>query len=325
MRKFIVIFCIFLLTGCTKNPTVRYSLTTRTPAPMNKNIDVALVLSGGGARALAHLGVIKVLEENNIPIDLIVGSSGGSLVGALYADKKNADEVKSLLINTRRADLIDFSIFSAISSTYSLKGSINGKLIEQFLENNLQSHEFQDLKIPFIAVATDVVTGDTIGLRSGPIAPAVRASTAIPGLFSPVHLYDMTLVDGSVSAPIPIRVAQKYNPRVIIAVNVSAPPPKAPVKNMFELMFKSLDITHYELNKSMVTLADIIIEPEVSTISLFDDDKNEELFEAGMVAAKENLNDILNKTVKRRKLFDLFFKAGERINKKEKEAAVKLQ
>ncbi len=267
----------------------------KTPPPIEKKIEVALVLGGGGARAIAHLGVIEVLQENNIPIDLIVGTSAGSIIGAIYADNPNILEVKTIGLNFKRDNVIKLSLRAAIEGTTSLRGGFDGIKGEKFINQTLKAKDFKELKIPFIAVATDVISGTTVGLRSGKIAPAIRASCAIPGLFSPVEMYGMILVDGGVTAPLAVDIAKEYHPKLIIAVDVSLPIRKERVKNMFELVHRSAHLTYNALNELDGKKADILIKPRIDDIRIFDDHKNEEIFNVGKAAALEMLHDIQEK------------------------------
>ncbi|MDF2965388.1 MAG: hypothetical protein K0Q51_776 [Rickettsiaceae bacterium] len=310
-----LIFRLFLLTlaleGCSQKVTMPnfrfFSGYDSTPTPIKKDINVALVLGGGGARGMAHIGVLEVLEKHNIPIDLIVATSAGSVIGALYADNPNSENLKTRMLKLRKGDLLDFSIVSLIHSTYSLKGSINGRSTTKFINDNLQAKVFQDLKIPLIAVATDIRSGDTIGIRSGPIAPAILASCALPGLFTPVNMYDMTLVDGGVSAPLPVQIAKQYRPKIIIAVDISVPVNNEPLHNAFDVIYKSLNISYYHLSKTLAGQADILIRPDVMNIGMFDDDRNIELYEAGVEAAEAKIAAIKEKLKEKDSLINKIF------------------
>lgn len=293
-----------LLAGCNYKFKINYDFISGGSAPIEikKKVKVALVLGGGGAKSIAHLGVISVLEKNNIPIDIIIGTSGGSIVGALYADHPNAEELKKEYFTFKQADLISFSLLSALDGTYSTRASIiNGQNGENFLKANLEAKTFDKLQIPFIALATDVVTGETIAIDSGPIAPAVRASYSIPGLFAPVKLYGRTLVDGGVTAPLGIDVAKKYDPEIIIAIDVTSSVRETNVSNMLELTLKSLSITYATLNNLLGKQADVLIQPDVTNIGLFDDHKREDLYNSGVKAATKALPEIKRKLIEKTK------------------------
>ena len=178
---------------------------------------------------------------------------------------------------------------NAVEGSNSLKGGLDGSVGEKFIEENLSAKDFKDLKIPFIAVATDVISGETVALRSGKIAPAVRASCAIPGLFSPVEIYGKILVDGGVTAPLGVEIAKSYNPEVIVAVDVSLPIKKQKVTNMFDLVSRAANLSYNSLNDFNGKEADILIKPSLNDVGIFDDHKNYEVYQAGRKAAIASL------------------------------------
>lgn len=294
LKSIILLFLIFTLNSCQTRFVKSFNNLrfTSQPEPVIENVSVALVLSGGGSRSIAQIGVIEVLEENNIPIDLIVGTSGGSIIGALYADKPDANNLKKVGLSFKRSDLAEISFEDAIEGTRSLRGGLDGSVGEKFLDQNLSAKYFNELKIPFIAVATDVSEGKTVILKRGKISPAVRASCAIPGLFSPVELYGMLLVDGGVTAPLPIEVAKTYNPELIIAIDVSSPVEKDNVTNMFDLVSRTANISYNVLIDLQGKQADILIKPDLKGAGLFDDHLNEELYLLGRAEALSKIGEI---------------------------------
>lgn len=300
--RFVVLFLsAALLSSCGYKFKINYDFLAKPkpPVAIEKKIRVALVLGGGGAKCISQLGVISVLEKNGIPIDLIVGTSGGSIAGALYADNPDAAKLKNEYFSFKKADLMSFSLLAALNGTYSTRSSvINGENGEKFLKANMKAKTFDQLKIPFVAVTTDVIAGETFPISSGLIAPAVRASYSIPGLFAPVKLYGRTLVDGGVTAPLAIDVAKKYNPDIIIAIDVSTQVSRKEVSNMLDLTFKSLSITYSTLNKVLGKEADILIRPKVGEIGIFDDHKREELYRAGIEAGNKAMPEIKKKLEK---------------------------
>jgi NTE family protein len=245
-----------------------------------------LVLGGGGARAFAHVGVLKVLEEEQIPIDLIVGTSAGSIVGALYADNPNARAIKELMTNIKDKDFVDISLI------HILDGPITGNALEDYLLKHMEARDFKDLKINFIAVTTDLRTGRVIPISSGPIAPAVHASCALPPYFHPVSLYGYTLVDGGVSDPVPAKVAREYKPNVVIAVDIAEELSPVMPHNDIGLSMRALEITGRELGKLRAQDADLVIYPKVGHAGVFDIKNKEELFNAGAEAARKALPQI---------------------------------
>lgn len=261
------------------------------PKPI-KDVQVALVLGAGGSRGLAHLGVLEVLEREGVPIDLIVGSSAGSLIGALYADCPNSEKVKEKVICLKKKDLIDLSVGALFQALVRLTGPIQGHALEKFVVERVKADWFEELKIPLIAVATNVDNNHITLLRSGPIAPAVHASSALPPFFSPVCLYNQILIDGGVIAPVPVQVAKLFNPKMIIAVDISTPPSREKLSNALQLVMRSMHISFYELSRMQSTKADITIHPMLMGYGTFEDQYNIQLYEKGKEAAEEAIESI---------------------------------
>ncbi|MEK6734790.1 MAG: patatin-like phospholipase family protein, partial [Pseudomonadota bacterium] len=159
-----------------------------------KNAKVALVLGGGGSKGYAHLGAIEVLEENNIPIDFIVGTSIGSAVGAIYADTRDIKKTKEIFFKAKSYELLDFSLNGSLNFFSSLSSPIRGNSYEKFIESNLSVKSFNDLKIPLLVVAVDSISGQKYVIKEGSIAKAVRASSAIPPIFKPVEIDGKILI-----------------------------------------------------------------------------------------------------------------------------------
>lgn len=212
------------------------------------DFDTCLVLSGGGARGMAHIGVIKVLERERIPVDCVVGTSMGAVVGSLYASGLSATEIetqmRALDWNTMFVDRIDRSVFparrKAEDRSFLAKGGFglrDGKVglppslfegqrlavaLRAALLPSATIDRFDDLPIPYRAVGTDLETGDAVTMDQGDLVNAVRASMAVPGAFSPVSYGERSLIDGGVAMNLPVEVAQKWGARRIIAVDIAA-------------------------------------------------------------------------------------------------------
>ena len=263
------------LTGClARKPNIDIPTTPPPPRKID-HPDVALVLGGGGARGFAHVGVIKELEKNHIPINLIVGTSAGSLVGALYADDPHANHLIKKLSKANKRDLFDISL------AHPFLGFITGNDLERFYLEHLQAHNFNQLKIPFIAMATDFTTGQPIQLRSGPIAPAINASAAIPLAFRPVHMYGRTLVDGGVTDNVAADIARRYHPKLIIAVDINKNLDDKLPANAFSILSRTYNITAQRLSDKITQQADIVLYPDVRQIGTFDDSDRNFLIKAG--------------------------------------------
>lgn len=187
---------------------------------------VGLALGGGGARGIAHIGVLQVLEREQIPVDCIAGTSAGSLVGALYAAGVRADQLLQLALDIRWRHVVH--------PVWPRRGFLSFARLESYLVRTLGDLTFADLQIPYAAVAADLTTGEAVVLREGRVAPAVRASCSVPGLFVPVFLDHRWLTDGGVANNLPISVARELGADVVIAVRLGFPspaPPRGPFRN----------------------------------------------------------------------------------------------
>ncbi len=267
------------------------SLVPGVPAPEERRVvpegqkipKVALVLGGGAARGFAHVGVIRVLEREKIPIDLIVGTSVGSLVGAIYADKKNSFELEWTAFSLEEKDLFDYTFISPT------QGFVRGERIEEFVLKKVSARELQQLKIPLTVVATDIQNGELVTLQVGSVARAVRASSAIPGIFIPVRNQGKLLVDGGVLNNVPVDVARKLGADVVIAVNLGGGRKAAQVNNVFDAIVQSLHLMSIEGTEARLKNADVVIEPQVSHIGLIDFSRKKELLALGIQAAEQAL------------------------------------
>ena len=297
------IILILFLTQCSHlKPRPELSLNQEPIAKTEiKNIGVALALGGGGSKGFAHIGAIEVLEENNIPIDLIVGTSAGSAVGAFYADNKNIKETKAILFKANRNELLDFSLISSMMMFTNMSSPIIGQSYEDFIYNNLKVKNFSELKIPLVVVTVDALTGEKFIIKDGPIAPAVRASSALPPVISPVLIYNKVLIDGGVLEPVPVETAKSFNPKMVIAIDINNMPPKTEPINMIDLTYRALWFSYYQLSRTQASFADIDIHPDLSGHGTFEDNRKEELYQLGRKAALKALPKIKRKLKELRK------------------------
>jgi len=182
--------------------------------PKLRKPKIGLALGSGGARGLAHIGVIKILEGNNIPIDFIAGSSIGAMIGGFYAASKDIKRVEELALNNNWRQMLYFIDFSFH------KGFIGGERIKKFIKNNIDKTNFEDCEVPFAVVATDLKTGEVVVINKGEIVPAIRASISFPLVFKPIEQKGRLLVDGGLSLPVPVKVVRKMGADIVIAVNL---------------------------------------------------------------------------------------------------------
>lgn len=257
----------------------------------DKRPKVALVLGGGGARGFAHIGVFRALEEEKVPIDLVVGTSVGSIAGAFYCAGASLDKLEELAKDITYKSISNFSIPSIVGMLLSEELLTNVQ-IEELLKNNLGDLRFEELKIPLICVATDLNTGERILLRDGSVAFAARASSTVPGLFKPVEYRQRYLVDGGLLENVPVGIAKLFDPDVIIAVPVSADITKNTTTSVFSILMQAIYIQGKAMDQENIDAADVLIRPDVGEMSAADLPNAYHTIDKGFAAAKYSLRDI---------------------------------
>lgn len=283
----LIVGLALILVGCAgRAPNI--AIPSKMPAPVEaaKHPNVVLVLGGGGARGYAHIGVLKVLQKAGIPVDMVVTASAGSIVGALYADNLNANKVSQIMLNA------SFWDFADVSNLPSLKGPVEGYRLQKFLLHNMHARWFKDLKIPLVVATTQLQSGKLFSIASGPIPPAIEASAAVPGVVQPVHLYGRTLIDGGIIDPLPVDIAKRYHPKIIIAVNIANELSKWRPKTAWGIYDRSTLISWLAFSRLEEKDADIVIRPHVGSTGIFDLSKKQEMILAGEKAAKQALPKI---------------------------------
>jgi NTE family protein len=247
---------------------------------------IGLALSGGAARGFAHLGVVKVLQENNIPIDYIAGTSAGSLVGGGIA---SGLDVETLLELSEK-----ISWFKLGKLTLSMFGLQNNEPLAKFIKETYPIEKIEDLQIPFSAVATDLDTGEAVIFNQGDLSFAIRASCCIPVIYTPIQDGDRRLVDGGVAEIVPCETVKKMGADLIIAVDVNAHVPKIieNPNNALSVMLQTGFLAIKGLTKSNLQFADVAIQPNLSGFRPDEIGKAREMFEIGRQTALEKLNEI---------------------------------
>lgn len=216
---------------------------------------IALVLGGGGCRGYGHIGVIRVLEAHELKPDLVVGSSAGSLVGALYAAGLRAEQLERLGERLRPNLLRDW-IFPKL-------GLFGGEGIARFIRERTEGRAIEALPTRFAAVATDLRNGDTVVLERGDLGRAVQASSSAPGLLEPVNIGGRPLVDGNLSAPVPVDAARRLGATRVIAVDVTFPPEQADLGDPYDALYQGFSILTRKLALEERGRADVMIEPHL--------------------------------------------------------------
>lgn len=233
-----------------------------TPAPAPRRLKVGLALGGGAARGFAHIGVIKALEAQGIVPDLVVGTSAGSLVGALYAAGNNGQALQKMAIDMDEGAISDWSVPFFSGPT----GMLKGEGLQNYVNRAVQGQPIEKLRIPFGAVATDLKSGQPILFRRGNTGAAVRASSSVPGVFKPVRIGAIDYVDGGLVSPVPASFARKMGADFVIAVNISAQPESQPASGAFEILLQTFAIMGQSLNQYELKQADIVIRPELAAM-----------------------------------------------------------
>ena len=251
------------------------------PLPMPRKIKVGLALGGGAARGFAHIGVIKALEANGITPDLVVGTSAGSLVGALYAAGNNGSALQKMAIDMDEGAISDWSVPFFSGPT----GVLKGEGLQNYVNRAVQGQPIEKLKMPFGAVATDLKSGRPILFRRGNTGAAVRASSSVPGVFKPVRIGTIDYVDGGLVSPVPASFARKMGADFVIAVNISAQPEVQPASGAFEILLQTFAIMGQSLNQYELQQADIVIRPELASMKGSDFQSRGKAITAGERAA----------------------------------------
>jgi NTE family protein len=280
IKKFFALSIVAVLLFCSCQ-------TVPTPTVSKKGDPrIALVLGGGSAKGFAHVGVIRVLEQEKIPIHMIVGTSVGSLIGGIYASNPDSFQLEWIAFRIDRNDVLDPSLM------HSKLGPVQGVRLENFVEQSVKVKKIEDTKIPFYPIATDLNTGETIVLEKGPIAKAIRASSSIPGIFVPVTFDNRMLVDGGVTDNIACDVAKNKGADIIIAVNISKDVRETNITSLIDIVGQSASIMMQEASKSKLQYADVVIEPNTKGVGMFDFSQKKLLMDEGIKAAKQAIPKI---------------------------------
>lgn len=268
----VILISLLLLAGCPK--AVPPVVPERPPK-------VAVVLGAGAAKGFAHVGVLKVLEANRIPVSMIVGTSAGSFVGSLYAYGFNAYQLQKISFDIEQGDLADFTIPD--------NGFIKGEKLEAYVNRMLRNTPMEKLRIPFYAVATDIQSGSEMVFGSGNTGSAVRASCSIPGVFSPVVIGGRMYVDGGVVSPVAVDAARRLGADVVIAVDISAAGEAPRPQGTLATILQSIGIMYEKISAQQLQRADVVIRPRVGGIGSADFSKRHDGVLEGERAAQQAL------------------------------------
>ncbi len=245
---------------------------------------IGLALGSGGSRGLTHIGVIKALEENNIPIDFIAGSSIGAMAGGFYAAGLDIKKMEEIALETnwhRMFSLID---------PHLKQGLVSGEKVKTFIEGYINGKKIEDCKIPFVAVATDLKTGEVVVLNKGEMAQAIRTSISIPLVFKPVEIDGRILADGGLSASVPVEIVRGMGANLVIAVNLDKHYYDEEWKpEWYDIANDSLNILRHRLALLNVANADIVIDIDVGKNHWYQFTNGQDKILTGEKAVKEVL------------------------------------
>lgn len=239
---------------------------------------IALAFGGGFARGLAHLGVLKILVENRIPIDALAGVSVGAVVAAAYASGMTLDQMVREAREVRWRDIGRWTI--------NKRGLATNERLGEWIERVFPAHRFEDLKLPCAVVAADLVSGERVVFSRGPLVLPLRASCSFPGLFAPVELEGRVLVDGALVASVPVAAAADLGAQRVIAVHLRSRGARKAPENLFQVVGQSFEIAAQQNQAAWRDLASVVIEPDVTDFAWDDFDCAAELIAAGEAAAR---------------------------------------
>ena len=276
----LLVIAMVITTGCLPPPP------KEVPLP-RKQAKVAVVLGAGASKGFAHIGVLKILEANRVPIHMVVGTSVGSFIGSLYAYGLNAYQLQQLSMGIEKGDIVDITIPD--------NGFIKGERLAGYVNRILRDTPIEKLKIPFYAVATDITRGEEVVFGTGNTGTAVRASCSVPGIFQPVRIASGTYVDGGVVSPVAVQAARKYGADLVIAVDISSPMQGSSPTGTMETILQSVDVMYSRIAANQISGADVIIRPNIRNIGSSDFSKRHEAILEGEKAALQALPAILEK------------------------------
>ena len=238
---------------------------------------IGLALGGGAARGFAHIGVIQVLEEAGIRPDLVVGTSAGSLVAALYASGKSGAELGRLALAMDESAITDWA--------FPGRGLIRGEALARYVRDNTGGRTIEQMAVPLGLVATDLDRGAGVLFQRGALGVAVRASSAVPAVFQPVRIGTREYVDGGLVSPVPVRFARQMGAELVIAVDISTTPDGNPTGDMMRLLLQTFAIMGRSINRFELREADLVLRPKLRGQSSADFTQRRQTIDAGREVA----------------------------------------
>jgi NTE family protein len=282
-RLFGVLISVFLA-ACQITPTTSPPVAVTPPPPEvvlpkppPRPPKVGLALGGGAARGFAHIGVIQVLEEAGIQVDLVVGTSAGSVVAALYASGSGGVALSKLADGMDESTLTDWA--------FPGRGLIRGEALAKYIRDHVGGKSIEQMRLPLGIVATDLDTGAPILFRRGDPGVAVRASSAVPAVFQPVRIGTREYVDGGLVSPVPVRFAREMGAEVVVAVDISAIPDGNATGDAMRMLLQTFSIMGRSINHFELRDADVVLTPSLAGVSSADFASRKRSISAGREAA----------------------------------------
>jgi NTE family protein len=275
-----------LFTACTTAPVKPADPPVIVPEPVvtiKRPPKIGLALGGGAARGFAHVGVIAALEEAGIKVDLVVGTSAGSLVGAIYASGKNAAQLQDVALKMEEAEITDWTL------PFFSRGILRGEALSNYVNRQVNNKLIESLPIPLGIVATDLRTGQGVLFRQGDTGQAVRASSSVPSVFNPVKIGDREYVDGGLVAPVPVRFAKQMGAELIIAVDISSAPEGNAADGTVAVLLQTFAIMGKSINEYALQSADVVIRPELVGVKSGDFTAKRRAMDAGKLAMQRQM------------------------------------
>jgi NTE family protein len=244
---------------------------------------IGLALGGGAARGFAHVGVIQVLEEAGINPALVTGTSAGSLVAALYASGKNGAQLQKVAETMEESTIADWTL------PFFGRGVLRGEALAKYVNAQVGQKPIEAMPMPLGIVATDLNSGNDILFQRGDTGTAVRASSAVPAVFTPVKINGHEYVDGGLSSPVPVRAARKMGAELVIAVDISSPPEASSASGTIEVLLQTFSIMGKSINGFELKDADVVVRPVLTGVSSSDFSSRKRSIEAGRQAMLQAL------------------------------------
>lgn len=279
-----LLLTVMVLAACSSVPiTPPTTPSIALPSVERKEVRLGLALGGGAARGFAHVGVIQVLEEAGLRPAYLVGTSAGSLVAALYASGKTPADLVRVAQSMQEAEITDWML------PILNRGALRGEALARYVNTQVGGRTLEQMSIPVGIVATDLGNGDAITFRRGNTGAAVRASSAVPGVFQPVRVADREYVDGGLVAPVPVRQTREMGANFVIAVDISSDPEGNPSGDTFQILMQTFAIMGKSINQLALKEADWVVRPALSGVKSADFSARMRSIEAGRAAMREAL------------------------------------